>query len=160
MRCLVNHVLANKPRYNSVVFETIAANDVDFAIVHPSFFTDPDSWQRRNDTDRDYSDRYNNQISQLQALVLDDRYLDRNLFDNLTNAECQAQYSATFITNGGTAFGVPTPKTMETVYLSANSSLHVVYGGSGDLRINRENADPGTDSKNYYACESNAAGKF
>ncbi|KAF2271131.1 hypothetical protein CC78DRAFT_12199 [Lojkania enalia] len=84
--------------YNSVVFETIAAN-------------------------------------KLQSTVLDNRYLNRDLFENITNSECQARYTSSFITKGGNGFAVPTIEWRERMGMRSNNTIRDWDSGSGKLRV-------------------------
>jgi hypothetical protein len=121
--------------YNSVVFETIAANNVDLLVVAPEFFTDKSSWKLLRGTDPPLDATTDNFISQLQNLVLDDKYLDRSLFENLTESECEKRYSASFITQGGTCFAVPTDKFRTQLGLNASNTLLRADSSSGYLDI-------------------------
>lgn len=66
-------------------------------------------------------DVYAADMKSYQRLVLDGKYLDRTLFDNLTSAECLSRYKANFLTSGN-CFGVPTPDYQAR--LNLNASLH------------------------------------
>jgi hypothetical protein len=130
--------------YNSVVFETIAPNEVTFAAVAPEFLTNKTSWSygntgsRPGDTSGDswnstqfpiFNSTFDNYITRLQNKLLDGRYLDRTIFHNLTSDECVSRYHAAFVTSGN-GYGIMNKTTEPGVpYLNAAS-------GSGELVSN------------------------
>ncbi|ORY11501.1 hypothetical protein BCR34DRAFT_513729 [Clohesyomyces aquaticus] len=127
--------------YNSVVFETIAANNVDFLIVAPDFFTNKEGWNYRNN-DNLIDSSSDNFITRLQDGLLDEKYLNRKLFDNLTEKECIAQYGGSFITGVGAGFAVPVAEFRESWGLNASHSLLLANSGSGDLQVKPYNGRP------------------
>lgn len=74
-----------------------------------------------------------NYITRLQETVLDDKYLDRSVFENITGAECLQRYSASFITGGGTVFAVPVPDFLAMRGMNASDSLSWATSGSGEI---------------------------
>ncbi|KAF2181016.1 hypothetical protein K469DRAFT_793638 [Zopfia rhizophila CBS 207.26] len=121
--------------YNSVFFETIAANNVALLIVAPEFFTDKNSWSIRYSGGFDYlllnvtSDNF---ITQLQETLLDGKYLDRTRFENVTGPDCVKRYTSPFITTGN-GFGVPNAEFRNDFGLNASESLLFPWIGSGDF---------------------------
>jgi hypothetical protein len=99
-------------------------------VVTPEFFTVKDSWEVPGATGlgREYiaGDTY---ISDLQALVLDGKYSDRSLFENLTAADCQSRYNQSYVSNRGACFAVPNPAYRKN-FLGLNSSLAANYSGA------------------------------
>ena len=89
-----------------------------------------------------------NFITQLQNLVLNDKYLDRTLFENITESECSKRYAASFITQGGAGFAVPTEEFRTIVGLNASNTLLRADSRSGDLDIK---SFDGIDAK--YSCK-------
>jgi hypothetical protein len=83
-------------------------------------------------------------VMKLQDTVLDGKYLDRAIFDNLTESECVSRYTAPFITSGA-GFGVPTPESRQEFSLNASFPFGFEKQGSGDLRIKSRGIE--------YACE-------
>jgi hypothetical protein len=122
-----------RDRYNSVVFETIAANSVDFLVVDPTFFTTKGNWTRYDDTITLYRPP-RTPVTSLQDTVLNDKYLDRAVFDNITGTECVSRYTAAFITSG-TVFGVPTLEVRQQAGINASHSFQDQVAGSGNLNI-------------------------
>jgi hypothetical protein len=74
-------------------------------------------------------------ISRLQSSLLDGRYLDRNLFHNLTKENCMNHYSKNFITDFGAGFAVITPELRETMGVNATDTLALVTEGVGNIEI-------------------------
>jgi hypothetical protein len=103
-------------RYNSVVFETIAANSVDFLEVTPRFFT------TRGGFRNDYKNYNHAHFQEIQDTLLGGKYLDQTLFENITATDCQNRYTSPFITSGN-GFGVPFPDSWESSSSNPNSSL-------------------------------------
>ncbi|KAF2021836.1 hypothetical protein BU24DRAFT_417471 [Aaosphaeria arxii CBS 175.79] len=125
--------------YNSAVFQTVAANNVDFLIVSEGFFRDKDSWKIRVETDQD-KETFET-ISRFQDLVLDDKYLDRTIFQNLSASECKARYKAPFVTDAGTGFGVLTQELQERIGMNdRNRSFFTYAGGYGNINIEANQA--------------------
>ncbi|KAJ4286430.1 hypothetical protein N0V90_013129 [Kalmusia sp. IMI 367209] len=122
--------------YNSVIFETIAANDVDFLIVGEDFFTNKTSWnsQSSDSSELIYNSTTDNDITKLQNTLLDGQYLDRTKFENITNNECVSRYNTPFITSGS-GFGVPTPYYLDIYSINATNSFQYRKNGSGELGI-------------------------
>lgn len=120
-------------------------NDADFLVVRPSFFTDKGSWRAEDGTHPPYSlnDSY---VSQLQDLVLDGKFSNPNLFENLTGPECNTRYlSQTFITDVGVGFAVPNLTMLEGPYKPSGSLLEsaastgsLKYYVSGSTGLNGE----------------------
>lgn len=128
------------------MFETIAANDVDLLVVFEEFLTDKASWTSGASNQgnvRDYTnDTY---ISNLQALVLDDKYLNRSLFENITGPQCISRYNTAFITNAGTGFAILNSEFRDGISGNITDSLWSNYSGSDSLGSN--SYEP------YYACK-------
>lgn len=133
------------------MFETIAANHVDFLVVDPTFFT--------NKLNSDFGETHGTSmgsptisITKIQDTLLDGKYLDRTVFDNITGTECISRYTAAFITSGS-GFGVPTAGYRKLNGMNANFSFLEQDMGSGDLYIqgweNRE-----------YDCKFRSTGNF
>ena len=139
--------LSDAHSYNSVVFETIAANNVDFLVVAPEFFTNKNGW-RLSQGNGSIDSTTVNFVSRLQDLLLDGKYLDRTRFENLTDSECVSRYIASFIVKGGAGFGVPTPEYRQVYGLNATSSLLRAESGSGQLPLR---SGVGGDPK--YSCK-------
>lgn len=117
-------------------------------MVAPEFFTDKSSWRLPRGEDPPLDSTTDNFISQLQNLVLDDKYLDRTLFENITESECSKRYVASFITQGGAAFAVPTQEFRTIFGLNASNTLLRADSGSGNLDIK---SFDGLDPK--YSCK-------
>jgi hypothetical protein len=103
-------------------------------VVTPEFFTVKDSWEKPVSTG--YGFEYNagdTYISDLQALVLDGKYSDRSLFENLTAADCQSRYNQSYVSNRGACFAVLTPAYSKYyLKLGLNSSLAANFSGALD----------------------------
>lgn len=127
--------------YNSVVFETIGANDVSFLRVAPEFFTIKDSWYYGP-----YNATWDNRLSRLQNTLLDGKYLNSTIFEHLTAEECISRYTAVFITSGP-GFGVPTTESRISSNLTAANTLREENSGSGDLQVEDFPGEP------PYACK-------
>lgn len=121
--------------YNSVVFETIAANNVDFLVVAPEFFTDKSNWKLFRGDDPPLDSTTDNYVSRLQGLLLDGKYSDQAIFANLSESECRKQYTASFITQVGAGFGVPAPEFREQAGMNASNTLLRAESGSGALPL-------------------------
>ena len=113
------------------MFETIAANDVDFLVISPEFFTDKGSWHLRPGQQLvPLNETY---INQLQDLVRR-KFLDRTNFENLTGPDCSTRYlTRTFITNAGTGFAVLDLTAREAPWLNTSGSLIASTDGAGVL---------------------------
>jgi hypothetical protein len=105
---------------------------VDFLVVTPEFFTDKDSWHLRPGQQLvPLNETY---INELQDLVLDGKYLDGTIFENLTGPDCNARYlTQTFITNAGTAFAVLDLGVRDAPWLNTSGSLIASADGTGVL---------------------------
>jgi hypothetical protein len=114
------------------VFETIAANNADFLVISPEFFTDKGSWHLRPGQQLvPLNETY---INQLQDSVLDGKFLDRTRFENLTGPDCSARYlTQTFITNAGTGFAVLDLTARDAPWLNTSGSLIASADGTGVL---------------------------
>ncbi|CAI6336339.1 unnamed protein product [Periconia digitata] len=88
--------------YNSVVFETVGANDAYYFEITEDFFKVKDSWYHIS------HEMINDPTPFYQAALLDGKYLDRNLVENITADECKSRYSQQFI-SAGTGFCVTSP---------------------------------------------------
>lgn len=121
--------------YNSVVFETIGANDVDFLVVAPEFFTNKTSWSYLT-----FNSTWDNFITRLQDTLLDNKYLDRTAFENITGTECIARYTSSFISSGA-GFGVPLPDFRKVYGLNATRSVLTAQSGSGELSLQSYNIE-------------------
>ena len=117
-------------------------------MVAPEFFTDKSSWKLLRGEDSPLDSTTDNFISQLQNLVLDGKYLDRTLFENITESECSKRYAASFITQGGAGFAVPTEDFRKIFGLNSSNTLLRADSRSGDLEIKSFN---GVDIK--YSCK-------
>ncbi|KAH8692562.1 hypothetical protein GQ44DRAFT_793138 [Phaeosphaeriaceae sp. PMI808] len=117
--------------YNSIVFGTVATNSIDFLTVTPNYFTTRGGWQTYINGIYEYNPDY---YQPLQDMVLEDRYLDRTLFENLTGIECYERYNAPFIYSGN-CFAVLTVDKWNRSSTGYNTSLldHVSLKGS-DMR--------------------------
>jgi hypothetical protein len=116
--------------YNSVIFQTIGANQVYFLIVDQKFFTDKNNWSYAN-----YNSTWDNDFTRLQNTLLDDKYLDRTLFENITDAECRSRYTAPFISSGA-GFGVPEQGEWRKLFgMREDNSLRTYFNGSEKLGI-------------------------
>jgi hypothetical protein len=119
------------------VFETVAAYDVDFAIVQSSFFTEKGNFTSSTPNPSYSVDRLDT-LARLQDTLLSDKHLDRTVFEMLTGPECVSRYTAAFITSGA-GFGVPNVEWRDTHKGSGSlSGLQSCYGlqsGSGNLPL-------------------------
>jgi hypothetical protein len=112
-----------KTSYNSVVFQTIAANDVDFLVINEAFLTTRGGWRNSiSDLGHDY-------YQSLQDTLLDGQYLDRSRFENISATDCFSRYTAPFIRAGNGFAVVPTVWSNDIYY--NNNSLRRVDRGSG-----------------------------
>ncbi|KAF1937604.1 hypothetical protein EJ02DRAFT_515112, partial [Clathrospora elynae] len=112
--------------YNSVVFQTIATVEVDFLVVTPGFFTSRGGLS--------YIDSYMNSeyYLEIQDTLLDGKYLDSTIFENITAAKRFKRYSSPFIRNGNgldVYLGVADSDSRVT-----NGSLLSVDNGAGQIR--------------------------
>ncbi|KAF2122107.1 hypothetical protein BDV96DRAFT_137243 [Lophiotrema nucula] len=144
--------------YNSVVFETIAANEVYFLQVHPAFFTDKQSWSYdasldyppTNESNATYpvlNSTWNNYVTRIQESLLDGKYLDPTQFENITSDECVSRYSSSFITSGN-GFAVPVQSEQLEDNINATKSL------SPWLPIDRESSITGLHHAEFAYCLS------
>lgn len=100
---------------------------VRFFLVNPSFFTTNATSARMTPLDRDM-------VTEYQSMLLDGKYLDRTVWDNVTRAECIARYNAPFITSGH-GFGVPTWRWENATNLTEVHWIGYHDRGDGDLGI-------------------------
>ena len=144
-------------RYNSVVFETIAANEVTFAIVGPEFPTNPSSWsfnQTLPDSSSEYlvyNSTWDNYVTRLQRKLLDDNYLDPTKFHNLTSDECASTYNGDFITTGD-CYAIPTPTYLERHRIDDQNSYYRSFNSSGQFDVGSFH----TNSMMEFSCQSSA----
>lgn len=89
--------------YNSVVFETIAANEVDLLIITEEFLQDGAKWSHRI-ADTYYDQSNDTYINELRKPGLNGQFYNSSAFDYLEGAACKDRYRQQFITNAGTAF--------------------------------------------------------
>lgn len=80
----------------------------------------------------DYKDLSHAYYQEIQDTLLDGKYLDRNLFENITGTECYKRYTSPFIVSGN-GFAVPPPDQWESPSSYANSSLLRTSQGAGQL---------------------------
>jgi hypothetical protein len=122
-------------RYNSVVFQTIATNDIDFLFITGDFLTTRGGWRKdhalqnltADDPDHDY-------YQAIQDTLLDEQYLDASRFENISATECFSRYTSLFI-RAGNGFAV-VPIASSNGY--DNSSLVDVVGGTGQLEFGND----------------------
>jgi hypothetical protein len=143
------------------VFQSIAANDIDFLAVRPNFFTVKDSW-RSNNTDKVPHVSLNTPyIDRLQSLVLDDKYMDRTVFENLTRSECQARYlTQKFITDAGVGFGVVDPSIHDGPWLGVSGSLIANEEGIGGVLSRSMDGVFGGPDHVHLSCKSCLSSSF
>lgn len=139
--------------YNSVVFETIAANNIDFFIVSPEFFTTKDSWHLAGDTSFMNNLTSPQYIKDLQALVLDGKYQDPSLFRNLSAQECQKHYTKPFITEVGHGFAVPNEESRKIHGPNADNSLLLAQSASGEIKADYPSMEYCLSQKIQQKCE-------
>jgi hypothetical protein len=82
-----------------------------------------------------YYARYLDVVPRLQAKVLDGKYRDPNLFQNLTRDECASRYGRSFITDVGDGFAVLSADRDESSSwnVSATQTLGRVDEGFGGM---------------------------
>lgn len=135
------------------MFETIAANNVDFLIVSPEFFTVKNSWHVRGDNGKLNNATSPHYINDLQGLVLDGKYQDNSIFQNLTASECQKHYTKSFITDVGHGFAVPTEEFRDNNGLNAANSLLLAQSGSGEMKADYRSMSYCLSQKVNQKCE-------
>ena len=124
--------------YNSVVFEELAGNNVQVLVVTPEFFTNATKWSLKRSFGGPVmlqNKLTDNEIVQLQATLLDGKYQDRRLFENITGSDCVSRYNSPVITDTGNAFAVPAVELWERLQLGVNNSLYANFNTSGGLAI-------------------------
>ncbi|KAJ4357542.1 uncharacterized protein N0V89_002118 [Didymosphaeria variabile] len=136
--------------YNSVVFETTAANKIKFVVVAPDFFTDKNSWHFALG-ETVYNSTWDNDYTKLQNTLLNDQYLDRTKFENITYNDCKARYAAPFITTGS-GFGVPNASQLAewNAYSQYSSLLDFYVEASGNLDIDLFHATTNGPGISYF----------
>ena len=117
-----------------MVFETIAANNVDFLIVSPEFFTIKNSWHIPGEYGTSINSTSPHYINDLQALLLSGRYQDTTVFRNFTASECRYHYTRPFITDAGHGFAVPNKEYRDSNGPNAANSLLLAQSGSGEMK--------------------------
>ena len=89
--------------YNSVVFQTIAANDIDFLLIEKAFLTTRGGWEvfiSEIDLNYEYGENIDDHYQAVQETLLNGQYLNTSRFENISTTECLKRYSQTFITAG------------------------------------------------------------
>ena len=92
----------------------------------PAFFTTRGGWKN------DYKDYSHDYYQSIQDTLLDGKYLDQDLFQNITGIECYQRYTSAFI-NSGNGFGVPPSDRRQSSSSNPNSSLLHTDMGAGQL---------------------------
>jgi len=121
-----------RKRYNSAVFQTIAANDIDFLVITRAFLTTRGGWEIDKASlnfEGDF-DNYEYYYQAIQDTLLDEQYLNVSRFENISATECFGRYTSPFI-RAGNGFAIVTTDGSYNKY--NNSSLLDVDGGSGEL---------------------------
>jgi hypothetical protein len=81
------------------VFQTIAANNIDFLWITEAFLTTRGGWQNSD------SDLRHDYYQAIQNTLLDGQYRDTTRFDNISTTECYSRYTSPFIKTGN-GFGI------------------------------------------------------
>jgi len=113
------------PSYNSVFFQMMGVNKVQFLSVNKEFFT--------NNVAEDFNKSpgvWGNIEAKLQKDLLDGQYLNRTAFENITDKECRSRYNAEFI-QVGSGIGVFNLSLEDNML--PNSSIKSIAFGFGRL---------------------------
>ena len=130
--------------YNSVVFQTIAANDIDFLFIKPAFLTTRGGWEvfpSDTDTSYDYSENIGDHYQAVQDTLLDEQYLNTSRFENISTTECSKRYSQTFIRVGNGFAVVPTEPSNANIHKYNNDSIVEFFAGTGQLGVSFNSTD-------------------
>jgi len=87
--------LLNEERYNSVIFQTTATNDIDFVFAHEAFLVTRGGWKLEGG-----NQGYSSHFQALQDTLLGEQYLNASRFENISATECFHRYQTTLLKVG------------------------------------------------------------
>jgi hypothetical protein len=124
----------NWASYNSVIFETVGANMVEFKDISSEFFTTALNTTFRPNGHEEMGGLLLDGNEALADLLSNGNYLNRTRFENITATECNRRYAAPFITSGnGFRVRRPGDGTISNMVGHRGYGELIQYMGSGEF---------------------------